>query len=76
MKQLHPNLNYIAMDATQMLFNDNSYDNIIDKGTFDALMCSETTQLVERLCSEMIRVCKNKIFIISHSPKREEFLAT
>lgn len=30
---------YLAMDATRMDYRDNSFDIVIDKGTYDALAC-------------------------------------
>lgn len=34
------NVRYMEMDVTKMTFEDCSFDNIIDKGTLDAL-CSD-----------------------------------
>ena len=30
---------YLVMDATRLDFRDNSFDIVIDKGTYDALAC-------------------------------------
>lgn len=48
-------LTYIVMDATAMSFEDKQFDLAIDKGTLDALACSNE-DISLRLLSEMGRV--------------------
>ena len=38
------NYQYLAMDATKMQFKDNSFDIVIDKGTYDALACGMSNE--------------------------------
>ncbi len=48
------------MDATRMQFRDNSFDIVIDKGTYDALACNEQDKtLVKNLTIEMLRVTRS-----------------
>lgn len=51
---------YIAMDATKMSFRDNSFDIVIDKGTYDALACgivdNNDKSMIRNLTQEMLRV--------------------
>lgn len=56
MKAEYPHLSYIEMDATNMTYNSNTFDCVIDKGTLDALMCSEDKKIPKKLISEMFRV--------------------
>lgn len=62
-------MKYIEMDATNMTFDSNSFDVVIDKGTLDALNCSDSDKLSCDLIREMYRVTKNNgyILLISHS---------
>ena len=47
------------MDATKMNFRDNTFDVVIDKGTYDALACDEQDKtMISRLTKEMIRVTR------------------
>jgi len=39
MRDKHPNMEWYQMDATEMTFEDNTFDIVIDKGTIDALAC-------------------------------------
>ena len=55
------------MDATKMDFRDNSFDITIDKGTYDALACSENDKsMIRNLYLEMIRVTKHAVVIITN----------
>lgn len=58
MKKEYPEENFMEMDATNMTFEDNKFDCVIDKGTLDALMCSEGIDLPKKLIQEMYRVTK------------------
>jgi len=54
-----PQLRYILGDATDMrgLFADSSFDVVVDKGTFDALLCHpRVVPMVEALLGEIGRV--------------------
>jgi len=58
----------MEMDATNMTFEDNSFDVVVDKGTLDAVICGKDTQIISKLIQEMTRVVKpqGQVFIISH----------
>ena len=58
MKKEYPDEIFMEMDATNMTFEDNKFDCVIDKGTLDALMCSEGIDLPKKLIQEMYRVTK------------------
>lgn len=48
------------MDCTQMSYNNNSFDFIIDKGTIDALACSDDDEFnIRSTISECMRVLKS-----------------
>lgn len=50
---------YEVMDCTQLTYPDNHFDFIFDKGTLDALACSDDNDLVmEKTALECIRVLK------------------
>jgi SAM-dependent methyltransferase len=54
-----PNVEWMAMDCTNMRFLDESFDAVFDKGTVDALLCSEIgCCLVEDTVAEVHRVLK------------------
>ena len=60
------------MDALDMKeLEDNSFDTVIDKGTFDALCCGSNYSVPVQLMKEMLRVCKIGGFVclITHSGK-------
>jgi len=48
-------------------FEDESYDIVIDKGTYDALACADDKSMSNLLMKEMIWVCKKagNVFEIS-----------
>lgn len=60
------NFSYLAMDATRMDFRDDTFDVVIDKGTYDALACDETDKtMIHNLTKEMLRVTrKNGALVI------------
>jgi len=85
MRENHPELHWQQMDATDMSFQDDSFDLVIDKGTIDALVCDgrnaqqdedrETDpRLVDKLVAECCRVCKigGQICLVSHSKGRDK----
>jgi SAM-dependent methyltransferase len=54
-------LDYRVLDARNLTseFGINSFDAVIDKGTFDAMMCGKNNTLnVSRLCEEVSKVLK------------------
>lgn len=56
---------WITMDVTDMKFEDDSFDLIFDKGTIDALTCSDDVNSVIRKSSnELYRVLKPNGFLI------------
>ena len=63
----YPKMTYLEMDVTDMKFNDLEFDIVIDKGTFDALLCGEKSIQVKML-DEIYRVLKyNGIYLcVSH----------
>lgn len=59
-------LDYRVLDARNLTseFGINSFDAVIDKGTFDAMMCGKNNTLnVSRLCEEVSKVLKKGIYI-------------
>lgn len=74
MRDKHPNMEWYQMDATEMTFDDNTFDIVIDKGTIDALACDASAdeddasadasdedddpRLMDKLVGECCRVCK------------------
>lgn len=62
-------MKYSVMDATNMNFENDKFDLCIDKGTLDALLCSDTNELGFKLIDEMYRVTKvdGYFIVISHS---------
>ena len=75
------NFSYLAMDATRMDFRDDSFDVVIDKGTYDALACDETDKtMIRNLTKEMLRVTRKDgavVIITNGVPQKrmDDFLA-
>jgi len=62
---------YITMDAKLLDFPDKKFDLILDKGTFDAMSCSEDNLVqLPRVISEAIRVLNDTgtYLIMSYAP--------
>lgn len=64
-------IDYSVMDARKMVYEDDSWDAVIDKGTLDAMLCDKETGLTNarELTSEACRVLKKAagiIVFISH----------
>ena len=59
------------MDATNLTFEENTFDVVIDKGTFDSILCSKNSFLkVVMMLGEIQKVLKNKgIYILISSGK-------
>jgi ubiquinone/menaquinone biosynthesis C-methylase UbiE len=60
MKQLSPGMEWIVMDATEMTFENNKFDFVIDKGTMDALIAGRDLSPAVRLLKECMRVTKEE----------------
>ncbi|XP_022919129.2 eEF1A lysine and N-terminal methyltransferase homolog [Onthophagus taurus] len=61
-EQKRPDMNFIQMDATNMSFDNEYFDAIIDKGTLDALMPNDkesTIIEIDKYLEEINRVLKN-----------------
>ena len=54
MKVKYPHMIWEVQDATQLSFEDESYDIVIDKGTYDALACADDKSMSNLLMKEMI----------------------
>ena len=61
-----PEMRWIVMDALSLDFPDASFNAVICKATFDAIVCgANATENIAKLCSEVSRVLKpGGIFII------------
>merc|ERR1719171_1370426 len=66
------------MDATNMTFPDETFDLVIDKGTFDALACEagDDKELARELTKEMVRTLKvgGRMVLVTHSADRFPFI--
>ncbi|CAI2178994.1 9705_t:CDS:2 [Funneliformis geosporum] len=60
-------MSWIVMDVRDLIFQDESFDVVIDKGTMDALMCdegdvwnpkSEVVEKVKKVVDEVVRILK------------------
>jgi SAM-dependent methyltransferase len=51
-----PGLLYEVMDARELRFAEGSFDAVIDKGTFDAIVCTPDDNAVAKACAEVARV--------------------
>jgi ubiquinone/menaquinone biosynthesis C-methylase UbiE len=61
---------YEVMDVTNMAYEDNYFDLVLDKSTIDALLCSENPYLnTAKMMEEVWRVLKNGgiYLVISYS---------
>ena len=52
------------MDATQLAFSDETFDFVIEKGTLDAVCCSDDYSIPNSILKEMLRVVKKDGFIL------------
>ncbi|MQM08485.1 hypothetical protein Taro_041339 [Colocasia esculenta] len=74
-----PEMNYIKMDVRDMsIFESNSFDGVIDKGTLDSLMCGHNAQQnATKMLEEVDRILKDKgvyILITYGDPKYRLYL--
>jgi ubiquinone/menaquinone biosynthesis C-methylase UbiE len=64
---------WIAMDATQMRFEDASFDMVLEKGTLDALDCTPEEQ---KVCHAIVRECSRVLrpggvlLVVTHGDPR------
>lgn len=56
-KEKGPNFKYIQMDVRAMEFAENSFDAVIDKGTFDSVVVRMMKCSVERDRIQMLAKC-------------------
>ena len=72
-------ITYLEMDARSLIYNEETWDKIIDKGTMDAMLCDKVTGFANgrALMSEACRVLRKAsgtIVFISHiQPDTAEF---
>lgn len=57
---------YLLMDATNTSFRDRSFDLVLDKGTYDALVCQPDSDMPFDLVREMGRLANKSILIVTH----------
>ena len=72
------NLKWKVMDCTKMDFPNNSFEYIFEKGTIDALYCSESSSNVLKVLGEIARILKPEGYFISisfGSPETRSFLS-
>ena len=64
---LRPEMTWVTMDMTELLFNDQEFDIVIDKASMDALLVDEgdvwdpeesTISLVDKMCAGISQVLK------------------
>jgi len=72
-----PVVSYEQADARSLSYSNDSFDIVLDKGTIDAMMCSNTegVQNAQQICSEAARVVSpgGVIVVVSHmSPTGDE----
>lgn len=56
-KDKGPNFKYIQMDVRAMEFPENSFDAVLDKGTFDSVIVSKQLFSVEKAQTRMPARC-------------------
>ena len=56
-KEKGPNFKYIQMDVRAMEFAENSFDAVIDKGTFDSVVVRVRLSSAERAPTQMRLRC-------------------
>eukprot|EP00761_Pharyngomonas_kirbyi_P009474 gb/GECH01009490.1/.p1 GENE.gb/GECH01009490.1/~~gb/GECH01009490.1/.p1 ORF type:complete len:296 (+),score=78.86 gb/GECH01009490.1/:1-888(+) len=66
-------INYFEMDANDLKFEDQSFDVILDKGTFDCIVSGDSSrESAYRYLSSLFRILKinGYLFIFSHNSPR------
>jgi ubiquinone/menaquinone biosynthesis C-methylase UbiE len=69
-----PCVRWLAMDAQDLSFENDSFDLIIEKGTVDALVCRDNSdEVLFHIFSESFRVLKpgGCLLLVTHSAPRE-----
>jgi len=73
-------MKFKQMDVHNMTFDDKTFDTVIDKGLFDAVICTQgdPKKEIESMLTEIYRVLKpnGKYICISHGsmPQRKKYL--
>ena len=64
-KDKQSNLRYTQMDVRSLQFEDNTFDVVIDKGTFDSVLCGDgSAPNAEQMLNEVHRVLSaNGVYI-------------
>ena len=64
-KEKYPSMSYKHMDVRQLTYDDGSFDAIIDKGTFDSILCGDGSgPSADQMLSEIHRVlAPNGVYI-------------
>ncbi|GAM16938.1 hypothetical protein SAMD00019534_001130 [Acytostelium subglobosum LB1] len=59
-------LSYVTANIIETPFSDNTFDAVIDKGTFDAIMCGDSLKVnTVSMCEEIYRILKpHGVFIL------------
>ncbi|EAR93350.1 UbiE/COQ5 family methyltransferase (macronuclear) [Tetrahymena thermophila SB210] len=67
------NMIFEVQDCTNLTYQDQTFDFVFDKGTLDALSCDKEEQSVNKMLSEMMRVCKpqGSVIIVSFGQLHE-----
>eukprot|EP01094_Clydonella_sp_ATCC50884_P000857 TRINITY_DN10639_c0_g1_i1.p1 TRINITY_DN10639_c0_g1~~TRINITY_DN10639_c0_g1_i1.p1 ORF type:complete len:251 (-),score=30.54 TRINITY_DN10639_c0_g1_i1:158-910(-) len=77
MRAKHPHMRWDHMDVMKMTYADASFDAVIDKGTFDAIMCGATDTTAHDILSEVYRVlAPGGVFVLISNGKpifREDY---
>lgn len=68
MKEKHPELEWVVMDALCMSYADETFENVIDKSLIDTILCyPNSTECVAKQMSEAYRVLKPGGYLLSFS---------
>lgn len=64
-KDKYPSMSFKHMDVRQLTYEDNSFDAVIDKGTFDSILCGDGSgPSADQMLSEIHRVLSpNGVYI-------------
>jgi hypothetical protein len=78
-KDYNPKLEYLCMDVRKMDLQNEVFDIVLDKGTFDCMMCADTSQKhMKEYMSQIFRVlCEGGSYIMvsyGEPPSREKYL--
>jgi ubiquinone/menaquinone biosynthesis C-methylase UbiE len=78
-KDYNPKLEYLCMDVRKMDLQNEVFDIVLDKGTFDCMMCADTSQKhMKEYLNQIFRVlCEGGSYIMvsyGEPPSREKYL--